>query len=84
MVVDIDERALVFRFRRSVARDELRAAAGGLPLLLSEVEAVGGRWDDQSWTNRDTLGLCRRFWVLSDWLLVVIRMTGWGGLLLHE
>lgn len=85
IVVEMDERALVLRFRRREARDEVRAAAGGEPLLFSvDVAAVGGRWEDQSWTKRDTLGLCRRFCVLRDCVLVVIKITGSGVLLFHE
>lgn len=58
----------MFRLSNRLARELLAAVAGGLPLLTSPptFAAVGGRWDDQSWTNRLTRGFDRRFCVLSD------------------
>lgn len=71
----------MFRFASSVAREERLVSAGGDPALPSpdmepERAVVGGRWETQSWTSRETLGLDIRLWVLREEGLVVIIMVG--------
>lgn len=51
------------------------AEPGGL-LESPAGEAVGGRWETQSWTRRETRGLETRLCVLRDEGLVVIIMLG--------
>ena len=54
------------------------ARGGGEPSRGSDAEgfAVAGRWEAQSWTRRETLGLERRLDVLRDEGFVVMIMVG--------
>ena len=80
----MEDKADVFISSSRLARLDLVAAAGGDPLRAPPMgAAVGGRWETQSWTRRETRGLSCRFCVLRDWALVVMRMVGpvslyWG------
>lgn len=79
IVVEMDERALVFRLRSKEAREERVAAGGGEPERCGcwgWKLRVGGRWETQSWTRRETLGLERRLRVFRDNGFVVIIMVG--------
>lgn len=78
IVVEILESALVFRSRRKLARDERVAAGGGEPSRWPPGfgARVGGRWDTQSWTKRDTRGLDKRWFVLRESGFVVIIIVG--------
>lgn len=71
--------ALVFRFSSKLAKLDLEASGGGEP-ALSAVEprraVVGGRWDTQSWTRRETCGLEIRFIVFLEAGFVVIIIVG--------
>lgn len=78
MVVEILERALVLMLSSRLAREERVAAGGGEP---SRAPAgfgprVGGRWETQSWTRRETRGFESRCRVLRDEGLVVIIIVG--------
>jgi hypothetical protein len=80
MVVEMLESALVLRVSSRFAREDRVAAGGGDP---SRVPAglgarVGGRWETQSCTRRDTRGLTRRCVILRDAGLVVMIMVGCG------
>lgn len=74
--------ALVFKFRRSEARDERDASGGGEPVREAPeprrlvLLVVGGRWETQSWTRRETLGLDIRLMVFFEEGLVVIMIVG--------
>ena len=71
--------ALVLRFSSSAARDDREASGGGEP-VRSAVEprrlVVGGRWETQSWTRRETLGLETRLRVFLEEGFVVIIIVG--------
>jgi len=75
IVADILLNALVFRFNNSVARDDREASGGGEPVRSpADIRrfVVGGRWETQSWTRRETCGFDMRFRVFLDDGLVVI------------
>jgi hypothetical protein len=78
IVVEILERALVFKLRSRLASDERVAAGGGDPSRppWGFGARVGGRWETQSWTSRDRRGLERRWLVFRDAGLVVMMMVG--------
>lgn len=72
-------KALVFRFARRVAKLELRTSGGGEPLRSADMRralVVGGRWETQSCTSRETLGLEIRLCVFFEDGLVVITTDG--------
>lgn len=71
-------RALVFILRRRVARLERVACGGGEPSRVGSGFRVGGRWETQSWTRRETRGFWIRLRVFLEEGLVVIIMTGLG------
>jgi hypothetical protein len=80
MVAEMLESALVLRLTSKLAREERVAAGGGDP---SRAPAgfgarVGGRWETQSCTRRETRGLIRRCVILRDAGLVVMIMVGCG------
>lgn len=60
-----------------LAKLDRAASGGGEPSARSGSGLrVGGRWDTQSWTSRETRGLIRRLSVLRDSGFVVMIMTG--------
>ena len=79
IVAEILLKALVFRFSSSEAKLDLAASRGGEP-ALSAVDPrrplVGGRWETQSWTRRETFGLDIRFKVFFDAGFVVMMIVG--------
>lgn len=79
IVTDILLNADVLRLRSKAAREEREASGGGEP-FRSAVEprrfVVGGRWDTQSWTRRETWGLEIRLRVFLEEGLVVIIIVG--------
>ena len=79
IVVDILDRALVFKFNNKLAKLDRVAAAGGEPSRWLPEEGrvmVGGRWETQSCTNRETWGFESRLRVFNDWAFVVIMIVG--------
>lgn len=78
MVAEILDRASLFKLASRVAR-ELRCCSGKAVDGGDEesvVCAVGGRWETQSWTRRETFGFETRLCVLRDAGLVVMIMVG--------
>jgi len=70
-------KADVFRLSSSAAKEFDRASGGGeLPPEGRRPLEVGGRWDTQSWTRRETLGFWRRLSVFLEEGLVVIIIVG--------
>lgn len=78
MVALILLRALVFILRSKLARLDRVACGGGEPSRPGSGLRVGGRWETQSWTKRETRGLLMRLRVFLEEGLVVIIMTGLG------
>lgn len=80
MVALMLDMALVLRFRRREARLDRVGETELLPDMRLAVEvAVGGRWETQSCTRRETLGLVRRLVIFLLAGLVVMMMTGVSG-----
>lgn len=75
MVVDILDNALVFRFKSRLAKEERVAAGGGEPSRPLGAR-VGGRWETQSCTSRETRGFADRLRVFLEEGLVVMMITG--------
>lgn len=75
IVVEMLDRALVLRLRSKLASEDRVAAGGGEPSRPLGAR-VGGRWDTQSWTRRETRGLDCRFSVFRDDGFVVMMITG--------
>lgn len=73
--------ALVLILSNREARLERVAAGGGEPSRAMAgfrfVERVGGRWETQSWTRRETRGFERRFRVFLEAAFVVMIIVGW-------
>ena len=70
--------ALVFMLSSKLARLERVAWGGGEPSRVGSGFRVGGRWETQSCTSKDTRGLLIRFKVFLDEGFVVMMMTGIG------
>lgn len=70
--------ALVFKSTRRAAREEREASGGGEPVRSLDPRRwlVGGRWETQSWTRRETCGLDIKLRVFFDEGLVVIIIVG--------
>jgi len=74
--------ALVFRLSRREAREEREASGGGEPVRVVleprrlVLLVVGGRWETQSWTRRETLGFEIRLMVFLEEGFVVITIVG--------
>lgn len=68
----------MLRFKSRAASEERPASGGGEPVRSEEPRrlVVGGRWDTQSWTRRETLGFETRFRVFFEEGLVVIIIVG--------
>jgi hypothetical protein len=79
IVAEILLSAEVLRLSNKAAREEREASGGGEP-FRSAVEprrlVVGGRWDTQSWTRRETCGLEIRLRVFLEEGFVVIIIVG--------
>ena len=71
-------KALVFMFKRRLARLERVACGGGDPSRAGSGARVGGRCDTQSWTSKETRGLLMRLRVFFEAGLVVMMMVGCG------
>ncbi|KAG7124492.1 hypothetical protein HYQ46_010618 [Verticillium longisporum] len=74
MVALMLETADVLMLSSSEAREE-RCSGPGEPPEGRRAD-VGGRWETQSWTRRETLGFERRFVVLREAGFVVMAMMG--------
>lgn len=74
------DKALVFKFRSRLARDDRVAAGGGEPSRVAPGfgPRVGGRCDTQSCTKSDTRGLVCRWVVFREDELVVMMIVGYG------
>ena len=64
--------------RSRLARLERVACGGGDPSRVGSGLRVGGLWETQSWTRRDTRGLLIRFSVFLEVGFVVMMITGLG------
>lgn len=60
----------------SEAREERWGETEVLPGLERRREWVGGRWETQSWTKRETCGLERRLDIFLEAGLVVMMIKG--------
>ena len=70
--------ALVLIFSNRLARLERVACGGGDPSRAGSGARVGGRWETQSWTSRETRGLESKLSVFLEAGLVVMMMMGQG------
>lgn len=79
MVAEMELMAEVLRFKSKEAREEREGETEDCgPVPDMRREEVGGRWETQSWTRRETWGFAWRLDIFLEAGLVVIMMMGEG------